>query len=167
MRRLLQRKWPFRFTPGLNEVYIAGSMALGNAGEHSDFDVIVVTEPGRLWTCRFFTLLIFTFLGWRTNIAGRRTRDGFCFNHFIAGQLRPFGDDQYSKKLWDNIRLIYRKDVQLHDREVGRIIEKILCWWQMRRIDKQIARFRNGGPERIIVNHQEVHLCFKLKTINL
>ena len=163
MRRLLRRSWPFRFAPGLKEVWLAGSMALGNAGENSDFDVIVVTQPGRLWTCRFFTLLIFTLLGWRRDL--KNTRNGFCFNHFVAGRLRPFGDDEYSKKLWNNLRLIYRKSPRLHNLEVGRIIEKTLCWWQMRRVDKQIARFRNGGPERIVINHEEVHLCFRLQEL--
>src|SRR3989338_6964968 len=46
-------KW-FTFIPYVRGFLACGSIALGNTTKSSDFDVFVITSPGRLYTCRFF-----------------------------------------------------------------------------------------------------------------
>ncbi len=82
----LRRARLFRFVPFVEFVLAAGSMATGNANENSDFDVIVAVREGRIFTTRFFAVLLFGLFGWRrARIAHVGTaRDKICLNHFIT-----------------------------------------------------------------------------------
>jgi hypothetical protein len=44
--------------PFVRMVALTGSLAVGNISENEDFDYMLVTEPGRLWTARAFVLLL-------------------------------------------------------------------------------------------------------------
>ena len=84
----------FRQLPFIEFVLGAGSLALGNARRDSDFDVIVGTKSGRIFTARFFCILMFDLLGRRRQKFSHReaASDKICFNHFItpaAYRLRP------------------------------------------------------------------------------
>jgi len=46
-------KW-FQAVPYLRAVLASGSLAISNTGHNSDFDVLVITKSGRLYTCRIF-----------------------------------------------------------------------------------------------------------------
>ncbi|MEK7115098.1 MAG: hypothetical protein AAB847_01950, partial [Patescibacteria group bacterium] len=63
--KLLQRSFLFQYFPFVDFVLAAGSMALGDVNENSDFDVIVAAKNGRLYTARFFCLAIYKLVGWR------------------------------------------------------------------------------------------------------
>ena len=71
-----------RGVPFLRTVFISGSVALGHAKAHSDIDVLIVAQEGRIWLTR--TLVTFV-LGlrrmWRHD---RLTRDRACLNHYIT-----------------------------------------------------------------------------------
>lgn len=41
--------------PHVQAVWLANSVAWGNASEQSDTDLIIITTPNRIWTARFFT----------------------------------------------------------------------------------------------------------------
>ena len=185
--KLERRARVFRYIPFVKAVYIAGSMALGNATEKSDFDLLVVAQPGRLYICRFFTLLFFSLLGWRTDVESGQMKDGFCFNHFVIGidanirmnandtNNNPNGFLEYEKRLRENLAPLYinnrTSDVQNINVNIGTsdvpIIERILRWWQQRRIRQQIERWQKPGvPSRLVVNDEEVHLCFRLRTLD-
>lgn len=88
--KLLRRSFLFQYFPFVDFVLVAGSMALGDINEQSDFDVIVATKSGRLWMARFFCLAVYKLVGWRRKKI--KTDDLFCFNHFVTEksyQLQP------------------------------------------------------------------------------
>lgn len=113
--KFLRRSWLFRFAPFCDFALAAGSMAMGNVGVDSDFDVIIGARSGRIFTARFFIVLLFGLFGWRrkrwhdkSNETNRSYRshsvaDKICLNHFVtksAFRLSPPYDNY-----WRNLYL--------------------------------------------------------------
>ena len=55
----------FQYIPFIEFAFGAGSMALNTAHEESDFDVIIGVRQGRIFTARFFAVLLFGLCGIR------------------------------------------------------------------------------------------------------
>lgn len=109
--RLLGRSWLFGYLPFVNFVLVAGSMALRQVHNNSDFDVVVGARVGRIFTVRFFCWLVFGVLGWRRfkRALDSNCQDRFCFNHFVTRQsycLRPPYND-YWCDLYSNLVPVY------------------------------------------------------------
>jgi len=105
--KLIKRSFLFRYFPFVDFVLGAGSMALGDVNENSDFDVIVGTKFGRLWTARFFCLAIYKLVGWRRK--KNKTANLFCFNHFVTEksyQLQP-PYNIYWQELYKNLAPLF------------------------------------------------------------
>ncbi len=170
--KLLRRAWLFNLVPFISKVYVAGSLALGNVRENSDFDVVVVTESGRLYTCRFFCLLLFGIAGWRRTL--QNARDGFCFNHFTTSlsinvNFPHFDGRQnegmglYAKQLYQNlIEIPMRRTCSIS--LMGRL-EPFFKWLQIYRVKKFLKKFPPTPNSRIIYNDERVELCFNLKEL--
>ncbi len=84
--KLLKRAWLFTHIPFVDFAFGAGSMAVGNVTEISDFDVLVGARQRRIFTARFFAILFFGFFGWRRtkHDIGVQASDKICLNHFIT-----------------------------------------------------------------------------------
>ncbi len=180
MIKLLNRSWLFNFVPFLDSVFIAGSLAIGNIHENSDFDVIVKTTESKLYTSRFFCLLLFGLFNWRRSVDN--PRDGFCFNCFVAGlPRRKAGNNQlilephneYGRQLSSNLipieisRNYAVKNLErLFMGKLGISLEKFLKSWQLKRINKNLNKFENNNNKsRIILNEKRVEVCLSLKDI--
>lgn len=85
-RKFLGRARLFRFVPFAEFVLAAGSLATGKLHENSDFDVIVASRSGRIFTARFFSALIFNIPGWRRRklTHGEDASDKICLSHFVT-----------------------------------------------------------------------------------
>ncbi len=112
---LLRRSWVFRNLPFVDFALAAGSMATGAVREESDFDVILGCRGGRIFTARFFAVLIFGALGWRRkklHLGEERpeeTKNKICLNHFVTERsyrLRP-PHSPYWKTLYQALVPIY------------------------------------------------------------
>lgn len=106
-RKFLSRVKIFKFTPFTEVVLAAGSLATGNLRENSDFDVIVAVREGRVFTARFFSILIFGALGWRRKkiTRGKEASDKICLSHFVTNKsycLRP-PYNEYWQNLYQNL----------------------------------------------------------------
>jgi len=51
-----------KYLPFLEGGFVCGSMAIGNVKKESDFDLILIAKNGRIWTLRFFALLLYEIL---------------------------------------------------------------------------------------------------------
>lgn len=118
---LIARKWSkllkyrplFSYIPFVDFVLVAGSLAWGNVKPTSDFDVIIGARTGRIFTVRFFCILLFGMLGLRRRRIDHKGQasDKFCFNHFVTSAsytLRP-PYNPYWQKLYKNLVPIYGK----------------------------------------------------------
>jgi len=109
--KLLSRAGLFSFVPFVEIVLVAGSMALDTAKENSDFDVIVGVKPGRIFSARFFCVLMFGLLGWRRKrgVSENAARDKFCFSHFVTSEKYELSGphNEYWKKLYASLVPIY------------------------------------------------------------
>lgn len=94
--RFLDKKWRefrrranlFNHIPFVDFVMGAGSMAMGNPKEESDFDVIVGCRQGRIFTVRILSIFLFNVAGWRRNKYNSKdkndSKDKICLNHFVT-----------------------------------------------------------------------------------
>ncbi|MDP3697891.1 MAG: hypothetical protein Q8R55_07890 [Candidatus Taylorbacteria bacterium] len=90
--KIADRKWKkflkqvkfLSLAPYLRGVFASGSMAINNTDEKSDFDVLVIAETGRLYTCRLFLWLISSLMGTRRKKHEKIAPDKLCFNHYLT-----------------------------------------------------------------------------------
>jgi hypothetical protein len=94
-------------------------MALGNVHQDSDFDVIVGAKSGRIFTARFFCILMFGLLGRRRQKFSHReaASNKICFNHFVTPRsyrLKP-PHNIYWQELYRNLVPIYGQKEKIRD----------------------------------------------------
>ncbi len=113
---LLDRKWQkflkearvFGYLPFVDFAFAAGSMALGNVREDSDFDVLIGCRQNRLFTARFFAVAAFGLLGVKKSKAVRKkseAKDKVCLNHFVTPSSYRLSPpyDIYWEELYRNL----------------------------------------------------------------
>lgn len=170
--KLLNRSWLFNFVPFLDSIFVAGSLAISRVHRDSDFDVIVKTDSGKLYTARFFCLLLFSIFNWRRSIDD--PRDGFCFNCFVAGneQLILEPHNKYGRQLSGGLMPIeistnyaIKNLEKLFNGQFGAFLEKLLKNWQLKRINRNLQKFKPHSNSRIIINDTRVEVCLSLKDI--
>jgi hypothetical protein len=120
-KKFLRRTWLFRYVPFVDFAFGAGSMATGNVNENSDFDVIIGARDGRIFSARFFAVILFGAFGWRrSRIDHRETaRDKICLNHFVTSRAFSLAPPHHA--YWENL---YRNLVPLFGNR-----EKIRSFW--------------------------------------
>jgi len=70
--------------PFVRAVILTGSMTTGRARKSSDIDLLVITEPGRLYTARFFVTILTTLTGKRRKPLDRNPAGKFCLNYYLS-----------------------------------------------------------------------------------
>ena len=70
--------------PGILMIGITGSLAMQNASDESDIDLMVATKRGRLWTTRLLSYLVAKVFGIKTRAAGDKDqKDKLCLNIWL------------------------------------------------------------------------------------
>lgn len=132
----------FRYLPFLEFVAASGSMAIGNAGPSSDFDVLIGVRAGRMFTARYALNLIFGLAGERRlDDAEGSSPDKLCFNHFVT-------EASFAKPPWNAYRKeLYRNLVPICG-DPAAVRRFFLANAACGGGEKNIAdlRFRPGGP---------------------
>ncbi|HVZ11377.1 MAG TPA: hypothetical protein VG941_03135 [Candidatus Paceibacterota bacterium] len=83
-RTFLRRARWLRICPWIEGFFASGSLALGNTTAESDFDILMIMKPGRLYLGRLIISAWTSLLGIRRTRAERRAPDKLCFNHYIT-----------------------------------------------------------------------------------
>lgn len=81
---LLRRKyiWLLSLLPGVRAIWIVNTMAYHNVRRSSDIDLLIVAEPNKIWSTRFFTTAVAKLLGLRPS--EHHTQDTLCLSFYIA-----------------------------------------------------------------------------------
>lgn len=74
-------KW-FAVLPFLKAIAVTGSVAMRNATQSSDLDLLIIVKPGRIWTTRILAMIVTQFFGRRRH--DKKITDRICLNYFIA-----------------------------------------------------------------------------------
>lgn len=70
--------------PTIKMVAVTGALAMGNSGEESDIDLMVVSQKGTLWTTRLLTLLFLDLIGFpRRKYRDKNQKDKLCLNIWL------------------------------------------------------------------------------------
>jgi hypothetical protein len=90
--KFLKRVRLFRFVPFTDFVMASGSLATKTMRESSDSDVLVGVREGRIFTNRFFAVLIFGLAGYFRHHMHERgiAKDMICLNHFVTPDAYRF-----------------------------------------------------------------------------
>lgn len=99
------------YIPFVRGVALAGSQALGQEKENSDIDLLIITEPGFMWTARTLVSLYFHLFGIRRH--GSFAANRFCLNHYVAGEkVLTEGRNLYTASEYAKLRpLVYESSV--------------------------------------------------------
>lgn len=81
VKKTVQR---LRFLPGIKLVGLTGALAMNNAKEDDDIDLLIITAKDTLWIVRLLIILLSPFLGIkRRKYAEREVKNKICFNLFL------------------------------------------------------------------------------------
>ncbi len=83
-RLCLKRAYWLQAAPWVRGIFASGSLAMGTISSDSDFDMLVLVEPGRLYLARLFLSGIASLLGARRTRFETTAPDKFCFNHYVT-----------------------------------------------------------------------------------
>jgi len=80
--------------PFVRGVAIAGRLAMKNAEEKSDLDLLIVLKKHRIFTGRLLVTLLVQLLGKRRH--DQKVRDRICLNHFVTTKYSILSKDLFS-----------------------------------------------------------------------
>src|SRR6185369_9650646 len=83
-RLCLKRAYWLQAVPWIRGMFVSGSLALGTVSADSDFDILVLVEPGRLYLARLFLSGVASLIGARRTRFESVAPDKFCFNHYVT-----------------------------------------------------------------------------------
>lgn len=142
-RKFLRRVRFFRFVPFTDFVLASGSLVTGKLHEKSDFDVIVGIRQGRIFTARFFAVVIFGILGWRRSKLDHKedSSDKICLNHFVT--LRSYRLNPPHNEYWN---YLYQNLVPVlgNENQVGGFFQSN-DWMNPLRTYKRESRYLGKG----------------------
>jgi len=89
------------YLPGVQSIFLSGSIACGRARKKSDIDILVIARYGQIWTARFFVFTVLKICG---QLAKPRNHAGkICPNHFLTDHSLEIEEkDAYSAQLFSH-----------------------------------------------------------------
>ena len=69
--------------PSIRMVGLTGNLAMRNAQDQDDIDLLIVTKAGGLWLTRLLTVLFLDFFNWRRLPGQKKVKDKICLNMFL------------------------------------------------------------------------------------
>lgn len=137
--RLIRRYiWATKHLPFVRGVALGGSQAMGLQKATSDIDLLIITDPNRMWVARTFLMAYFQLFGvrrYQNKIANR-----FCLNHYL-GQPREVDAERNLYKAMEYSRL--RPLVFTHT--INAFLRANLSWMKLFFPNMTVGQTGNGS----------------------
>ncbi len=120
--KIAKKKWKkvfyavgwLRFLPYVKAVFASGSLAMSNAEELGDLDVLITVKHGRIWLSRLLVSGLVSLIGMRRKYNQKIAPDKICLNHYITDKslLIPY-KSIYTAQTYINLKPIFVFDPQI------------------------------------------------------
>lgn len=145
-----------RWLPGLREIYLCNTLGFLGARLNSDIDFFIVTSRGRIWTVRFFTVLLAKMFFKRPSETGAKNAICLSFFTVTGANLRSLslpGQDIYYEYWLRNLLLRYAKKSGGNSKSrLGNFAEKILRRLQLRIMPKHFKVLAAKGTGVVLTD---------------
>lgn len=74
--------WLLTCLPGVEAIWIVNTLAYHNVRRTSDIDLLIVAQPGKIWSTRFFTTALAKILRLRPTV--QHTQDTLCLSFYLT-----------------------------------------------------------------------------------
>lgn len=92
--------------PGVQAIFLSGSLVCGTASRESDIDILVVAKAGQIWTARFYVFLLLKLCGQLAKEHNHAHK--ICPNHFLTDHsLQILEHDPYSAHLFSRLKPLH------------------------------------------------------------
>ncbi|MDO8505479.1 MAG: hypothetical protein Q7S48_02805 [bacterium] len=139
--------------PWIQEISACNSLGFLHARGESDIDLFIVARRGRIWSARFFSVLLAKLFG-RPSLANMK--DSLCLSFFATAgahmkKLALTGEDVYFRNWLTHLLPLYRrKDISRKNGSVGNMFEKIVRALQMNIMPAHLKTMANKGTGVVI-----------------
>ena len=82
LKEVKRLKSTFQSIPFVEQIFLCNSISFNALDKNSDIDVFIIAEPWRIWTVKFWSMILFT-LKWAKRI-WKRSRKKICLSFFIT-----------------------------------------------------------------------------------
>lgn len=119
LKEVKRLKSTFQSIPFVEQIFLCNSISFNALDENSDIDVFIIAEPWRIWTVKFWSMILFT-LKWAKRI-WKRSRKKICLSFFITSDsqnLYPISLptlDIYLAYRIAHLVLIYQPDEEVNN----------------------------------------------------
>ena len=72
--------------PVIQFIGLSGSLAMDSAKENDDIDLFIISADRRMWTARFFSIILAYIMGLKRRRGTRSDKDKVCLNLFFDGR---------------------------------------------------------------------------------
>lgn len=100
--------------PWVRAIFVTGALAVGNADEESDLDLLIIATARRLWLTRFLVFLTLSLLGVRRRPQNMQAKNKVCDNIFLsefALSIPSSEQNLYTAHETVQVKPIWEKDV--------------------------------------------------------
>lgn len=83
LRRAILSARLLRLVPFVRLIALNGSLVRGRENENSDIDFLIIAKAGRLYTARFFSIVVIALTTWRRSDQDANPAGKICLNCFL------------------------------------------------------------------------------------
>ncbi len=106
--------WWLNFLPYIKAIFASGSLAMSNAEELGDLDILIIVKHGRIWLSRLLVSGLVSLIGMRRKYNQKIAPDKICLNHYITDKsLTIFCRSIYTAQTYINLKPVFISDPQI------------------------------------------------------
>ncbi len=113
-KKIYYAVWWLKFLPYIKAIFASGSLAMSNAEELGDLDILIVVKHGRIWLSRLLISGLVSLIGMRRKYNQKIAPDKICLNHYITDKslLIPY-KSIYTAQTYISLKPVFVSDSRI------------------------------------------------------